>query len=265
MDRTGSMSRSVPAHTSVQEGGGCSGCCRSARTGASRTLCRPGRVRSTVLSEAGCSGHDGRSQLTSSLENQGRFSQRNEEVTMIACLGWGSLIWDPKNLPIRRSWFNDGPLVRVEFLRQSKDQRITLVLHDSVKLVRSLWALMAVDDPGDARKKLAEREGTSEQDIEHWSRGEREPASRCIIDLDAWATSRGIQDVVWTALPPKFKCEVHPPPTRDEVVEHLSGLRGPERATAERYVRHAPRQIDTEYRRRIEAQLGWFSGRIRFH
>jgi len=178
---------------------------------------------------------------------------------MIACLGWGSLVWDARELPIHRQWFRDGPLVKVEFLRQSQDNRMTLVLHSSVEPVRSLWALMTVRALDEAKKALAAREGILDKNIDKhigcWSRSNPDPA--CIVEIGAWAASRGVEHIVWTALPPKFKGKNEQCPSLEQVLAHLSELTGPERDTAENYVRSAPAQIDTPYRRHIEARLGW--------
>jgi hypothetical protein len=46
---------------------------------------------------------------------------------MIACIGRCSLIWDVRNLDVDGNW-RDGPLLPVEFARQSSNRRITLVL-----------------------------------------------------------------------------------------------------------------------------------------
>jgi len=44
----------------------------------------------------------------------------------IACLGWGSLIWSPRTLPVSGDWHTDGPHLPIEFSRQAADGRITL-------------------------------------------------------------------------------------------------------------------------------------------
>ena len=176
---------------------------------------------------------------------------------MIACLGWGSLIWDPRALPIHRQWHMDGPLLRVEFTRKSTDGRITLVLDPKAQLVRGLWALMTVDTPRKAKKELAIREGIKRKNVERFigyykrTQDTISCPSGVIVGLNEWAACRGIDHVVWTALPPNKRC--------GEVVKYLSSLTGPKRDIAKEYIQRAPLQIDTTCRRQIESRLGWSS------
>ena len=176
-------------------------------------------------------------------------------LTSIACLGWGSLIWAQGDLPTRSGWSEDGPLVRVEFARQSQCDRITLVMVPCGPQVRSLWVLMDTECLEVAAECLRKREKTAPKYIDRWFRGERSPDS--IPELAEWADARGLDGVVWTALPPKFHGETGKMPTDDDVVKHLQGLPCVPRERAEQYIRKAPRQIDTPYRRRIEAELHW--------
>lgn len=175
-------------------------------------------------------------------------------VATIACLGWGSLVWDPRELPIQRKWFNDGPFLSVEFLRQSDDNRITLVLDPSAVPVRSLWAVMDALDLPASMEALRKRERCKAADVASWSRDAASPPN--IVELPQWAAAHGIDAAIWTALPPKFGGQKRSP-SIDEVLTHLRGMTGAPKDNAERYIRRAPRQIDTAYRRRIEVDLGW--------
>lgn len=122
---------------------------------------------------------------------------------IIACLRWGSLIWNQGTLRVRSAWHADGPLVRAEFLRRSGKGRITLVLHESVAPVPGLWAVMDTDDPQHARTALGEREGIRNHHnadlIGLWQPGD-EPPHSTITDLPDWAKARNIKAVVWTKL-----------------------------------------------------------------
>lgn len=77
----------------------------------------------------------------------------------IACLGWGSLIWDPRTLPVSSDWLHDGPLLPVEFTRQSNDGRITLAITPDACAVKVFSALLDVVTMDEACRALAEREG----------------------------------------------------------------------------------------------------------
>ncbi len=182
---------------------------------------------------------------------------RSKQV--IACLGWGSLVWDPRELPVQGKWFEDGPLLRVEFARQSSDGRLTLVLLPTGTEVRTLWAPFSVSDIAGARKALGKREGLSEKNYEKqiaiWSAADKHASDPSSIGV--WAQGLGLNAAVWTALPPRFRGEDGRVPTVEEAVQYLRDLPHEERRNAERYIRMAPRQVDTLYRRRFELEFGW--------
>ena len=178
-------------------------------------------------------------------------------MSAIACLGWGSLTWDPRGLPIQRYWFEDGPLVPVEFARQSRDGRLTLVILDGARLIRSFWALMDAQCEVDAREHLREREGilkrNAEEHVGSWPSG----TTSEIAGLEDWARSKNLDAVVWTALPPQLDTAKGVVPMEVEVMNYVRGLTGAKRRVTEQYVRRTPRQIDTAFRRLMEAEFNW--------
>jgi hypothetical protein len=180
----------------------------------------------------------------------------------IACLGWGSLVWDPRALPIAGGWFQDGPLLPVEFIRCSSSRRVTLVLDPKSRPVRVLWALMLSPDLDTAIEALRDREGVLaknlQRDIGFWS-SDRASTYAFTTCISAWALQRDLDAVIWTALgqkhPDKARSTLRPQAT--EIIGHLRSLTGEQRRTAETYIRRAPLQIDTDYRRHIQEELGW--------
>lgn len=177
----------------------------------------------------------------------------------IACLGWGSLIWDPGALPVSSEWYGDGPDLPVEFARQSNNGRITLVVTEAAQPIPVLWAEIRAEAPGHARMLLAEREGVSTKNASRliglWSSTDRSTWSKAPAIGD-WAATRRLDAVVWTALGPKFSGE-NRIPSRTEVVDYLGSLEGEKRSLAENYVRKTPTQIRTQYRQAIENVLNW--------
>lgn len=123
----------------------------------------------------------------------------------IACIGWGSLIWDPRDLPMRETWHNDGPLLPVEFARESearsgqRGNKITLVICPDAPRVRTCWTVLDVPDMMTARQRLAKREGIPkkwETDIGYWSGGGNASHGEEAATLAAWAAGQGLAGVV---------------------------------------------------------------------
>lgn len=183
----------------------------------------------------------------------------HENFGKFACLGWGSLIWEPGDLPILHEWRKDGPNLPLEFARKSLDGRMTLVVCEQGTVCPTLWNSLSSTSLEEARKTLAMREGLpSTKNAAFWS-GSGASQHHGTELVGAWAKRRGFAGVVWTGLPPKSPVtdQNNDYPSIDDVLFHLSGLQGYSASKAEEYVRNAPNQIATAYRARISEELGW--------
>jgi hypothetical protein len=115
---------------------------------------------------------------------------------------------------------------------------------------------MSITALEEAKEALADREGrkgsNKTEKIGYWSPKGQSGTSAEVIG--EWASNVvGIDAVIWTDLDATFD---HPN-LDDKVIAHLRSLPYEKGQNAERYIRRAPRQIDTEVRRRIEKELGW--------
>lgn len=185
-------------------------------------------------------------------------------MTKIAVLGWGSLIWDPRNLQIIGEWNEDGPLLPIEFARISEDGRLSLVLYPYEKNNQTLWAYSAFENLYQAKENLREREGTIMERIGYVSIPEDLSNCQAVPSVNntirEWAEEKGLGAVIWTDLPYnpyKFKKKTRMDLNEDNAIKYLRNLEGEESLKAEEYIRKAPEQITTRLRRRIEKDLGW--------
>lgn len=177
----------------------------------------------------------------------------------IVCLGWGSLLWDPRELPLASEWRHDGPELPIEFTRQSADGRITLVVDPQAAPLTVFSADLDVASLVEAREALAARENITsrylDRSVGYWSPSGSSGHKECEV-VEKWASHTGYAGVVWTALKPKFN-GVFTAPTCAQVVDYLESLEGETRSDAERYIRQTPGPIRTAFRAEIERALGW--------
>lgn len=180
----------------------------------------------------------------------------------IVCIAWGSLLWKPGPLKLACGWHPGGPRLPLEFVRKSDDSaEVALVLCEGARLQSTYWAYLATGDLDAARAMVGAREKITPAHPD-WI-GSIPGADGAAEDarIAAWLRAKRIEAAVWTALPAKSHGTPGRVPSAGEVVAILDGLPPQERAEAERYVRRTPAHIDTRYRRRIEAALGWRAAR----
>jgi hypothetical protein len=178
----------------------------------------------------------------------------------IAILAWGSLVWDPRGLPITGEWNTDGPQLPIELARVSRDGRLTFVIHAGVPPVTTYWVRLTAMTVAEAREQLRQREGTVDRFIGSVPpRTRAEPTNEITQTIDHWRKRRGLDGVIWTQLPANFEdaAGYGQALTAENAVKYLLSLPPEERRLAETYIRKAPVQTQTPLRQIIAQRLGW--------
>lgn len=177
----------------------------------------------------------------------------------IAIVGWGHLVWDPRNLDHTREWQADGPLLPVEFARFASGPRLLPVLVEGAPLQPTLWTLSRKSSVLAAAADLVIRDQVWTQDVAHWTRAEamgQDSGVEAIIG--PWVLSRGLDGAVWRAAGPNLP-DLSPGIAGDEAkLDYLRELvaRGRESLARETFVR-TPAQIRTPFRELVRRELGW--------
>jgi hypothetical protein len=179
-----------------------------------------------------------------------------------AVLGWGSLVWEHRELQTAADFAPNGPLLPIEFCRISRDGRLTLVVDETYGAVcTSYSAPSAIETLDGAIENLRLREGAAKaEDI-----GFVEPACgkqsdfatqshpNSVAAIAAWATSNGYDAAIWTARTSNFE----EPDTGGEpfsvtaAIHYLEALESRDRAAFTRaldYIRKAPIEVETPVR-----------------
>ncbi len=183
----------------------------------------------------------------------------------IAILGWGSLLWDPRELHLATPFELAGPNLPIEFCRVSKDHRLTLIIdEDYGTLCQTYVAASAFDNLDEAIANLAEREGmTRKADVgfvtsagQERSRlaAERHPHS--VETIADWALHAGYDAAIWTALGGHFQQETGEPFSVNAAMRFLEALEqndAPAFAHALEYIRRAPAATQTPVRDAVYA------------
>ncbi len=175
-------------------------------------------------------------------------------------LGWGSLIWDPRDLEqcLVGPWRTGGPVLPIEFARISGDGRLTLVVDLAAGVPVPTRFVESSRQQSEATvADLRAREQTSIKYIGYVSRqngtrhGREERVVRAIED---WADKVAVDGVVWTDLPANFCKRCGAEFSAQAAVDYLMSLKDPAREKALEYIAKAPPEVDTPVRRLLKSK-----------
>ncbi len=184
----------------------------------------------------------------------------------IAILGWGSLLWDPRDLQRSTAFELTGPSLPIEFCRISKDHRLTLIIDETFgTFCQTYAATSALTTLDEAVENLRLREGmSSAADVgfadltsQKRSRNATRLHPHMVETIADWALHAGYDAAIWTALESHFEDRTTEPFSVNAALRFLETLeqRDAEAFTrALTYIRRAPEATQTPVRDRTTAQ-----------
>lgn len=179
----------------------------------------------------------------------------------IAIIGWGSLIWDPRELPREGVWQEDGPILKIEFSRVSRNCRLTLVVDENNGVeVKTRFALSPRSDIEDAINDLRIREGTIKKwigysDFKHDQDSLSYNSTQVNIceNVKNWCRDKGFDAAVWTALRSYFFEETKLNFSIHNALKYLESLPKYANKNALKYIQNASSEIVTPLRSKLIA------------
>ena len=185
----------------------------------------------------------------------------------IAFIGWGSLVWGPGSLRIKETWYDDGPVLPVEYRRYSKGGIMTLVLCPGVQSVRTLWAEAEYTKLSDAIENLRIRENIPLGSVDRIGFVIAGGRSRCntvpeaAISIYTWVETKKFDAAVWTDLPQNpmvFQQQTDMEMNEENIVTYLRDMEARNDHSykdAREYIERTPAQIYTRLRKKIRQEL----------
>jgi ribosomal protein S16 len=174
----------------------------------------------------------------------------------IAVIGFGSLIWDPRNLKLKFEWYSDGPVLPIEFSRISSDGRLTLVIdEENGTEVQTLYAFMDTASLEEAVMSLKEREGTNIRNIGYYCPAivvnqRSKQSAKTQSRINDWLHEKGFHAVIWTDLASNFEEKQKTPFSIDAAFYYVN-TEIPEniKSKAIEYINKSP--IQTQFRKKF--------------
>jgi hypothetical protein len=182
----------------------------------------------------------------------------------IVIIGWGSLIWDPRDLPRIGSWQDGGPNLPIEFSRVSQDCRLTLVIDvENGNYVPTKYILSSRHDLDNTIKDLRTREGTVIKHIGFIDLKNNKDSGQCYTHhtkacsiIEGWLKETDFDAAVWTALPSNFKNKTELDFSIESALKYLECLPMSAQKRAREYIINTPGEADTNLRRKLH-ELKW--------